>query len=352
MSKKIFDFCIGNPPFNKSNLNTSDDPIYDRFIEASIKIADKVELITPARFLFNAGKTKKNWNEKMLNNSHFKVLKYFNNGKDVFPNTDIKGGIAIHYYDYRKIFDPIIVFSAHKELNEIIQKYNKSFTSNSLKSIFFSSDSYKLSNDFHKSFPQFKYNPAKKENIFSKGHDNLLSSNFFEKVKSPTIYMEPPKDGNEYFCIIGRLNGKRTKRWIKCNYLEAHPSLNKFKIMLPEANGRGDFGETITDPFVAHPGECHTQTFVSIGAFDSENEANNALKYIKGKFSRAMLSILKITQHTRASTWTFVPLQDFTDHSDIDWSKSIPEIDQQLYRKYDLSDEEIDFIETHVKEMK
>lgn len=64
-----------------------------------------------------------------------------------------------------------------------------------------------------------------------------------------------------------------------------------------------------------------------------------------------MLGVLKVTQHNPKSTWKYVPLQDFTANSDIDWTKSIPEIDQQLYKKYNLYPEEIDFIETHVKEM-
>lgn len=73
------------------------------------------------------------------------------------------------------------------------------------------------------------------------------------------------------------------------------------------------------------------------------------MKYIKTKFCRALLGVLKITQDNTQSKWACVPLQDFTADSDIDWSKSIPEIDQQLYKKYDLNEEEINFIETHVK---
>ena len=64
-----------------------------------------------------------------------------------------------------------------------------------------------------------------------------------------------------------------------------------------------------------------------------------------------MLGLLKVTQHITPDKWAKVPLQDFTSQSDIDWSKSIPEIDQQLYAKYGLDDDEIEFIETHVKEM-
>ncbi len=75
------------------------------------------------------------------------------------------------------------------------------------------------------------------------------------------------------------------------------------------------------------------------------------MKYIKSKFSRIMLGILKITQDNDREVWRLVPLQDFTSASDINWSKSVAEIDQQLYAKYGLDEKEIEFIETHVKEM-
>jgi type II restriction enzyme len=124
-----------------------------------------------------------------------------------------------------------------------------------------------------------------------------------------------------------------------------------YKVIVPRANGSGALGETLSSPVVLKPNEGYTQTFIGIGAFDNENEANNALKYLKTKFSRTMLSVLKNTQHNEKDTWRKVPLQDFTDNSDIDWSKAIPEIDKQLYKKYGLTQEEIDFIETNVKEM-
>ena len=75
------------------------------------------------------------------------------------------------------------------------------------------------------------------------------------------------------------------------------------------------------------------------------------MKYVKSKFARTMLGVLKITQDNPREKWSKVPLQDFTSNSDIDWSKSVSEIDQQLYKKYNLSDEEINFIESKVKEM-
>lgn len=87
-----FDFIIGNPPYQEETKDTSDKPVYDGFINGSYQISSKVLLITPARFLFNAGKTPKAWNEKMLADKHLKVLEYQQVSGNVFPNTDIRGG--------------------------------------------------------------------------------------------------------------------------------------------------------------------------------------------------------------------------------------------------------------------
>ncbi len=88
-----------------------------------------------------------------------------------------------------------------------------------------------------------------------------------------------------------------------------------------------------------------------IGAFDTRTEADACLKYIKSKFARALLGVLKVTQDNPPSTWAKVPLQNFTATSDIDWTVPIAELDAQLYRKYGLTDAEIEFIESHVRAM-
>lgn len=100
---------------------------------------------------------------------------------------------------------------------------------------------------------------------------------------------------------------------------------------------------------VGEPNVGATQTFITIGAFDTREEAENACKYVQTKFARALLSILKCTQHNAPATWAKVPLQDFTASSDIDWSRPIWEVVEQLYRKYGLIDAEIDFIESHIE---
>lgn len=131
-----FDFVIGNPPYNEDFNNSGDNanfakPIYNLFIDEARKVSDKVTLIHPARFLFNAGSTPKDWNKKILSDKHFKVLYYEPNSAQVFPETDIKGGVAITYYDAGKTFEPIGTFTAFEELNRILKKSRRGLNSHS-----------------------------------------------------------------------------------------------------------------------------------------------------------------------------------------------------------------------------
>lgn len=142
MSKHLFNFCIGNPPYNADFDNSGDNgnfakPVYNDFMDAANKVADKVELIHPARFLFNAGSTPKTWNTKMLNDPHFKVLNYEEDASKVFSNTEIKGGIAITYHDDSKNFGAIQVFTKYAELNAIMKKAAPQDENNSITSIIY-----------------------------------------------------------------------------------------------------------------------------------------------------------------------------------------------------------------------
>ena len=150
---------------------------------------------------------------------------------------------------------------------------------------------------------------------------------------------------------MGLINNKRVSKYISRQYLEEHENLEKYKVILPASNGSGAIGEVLSTPLIGEPLIGYTQTFISFGAFDNKIEAEHVLKYIKTKFLRSMLGTMKVTQHNHKETWINVPLQDFTVDSDIDWSQSIEDIDRQLYRKYGLSQEEIEFIESKVRAM-
>lgn len=343
---KKFDFVIGNPPYqDESNeTNKSRKSLYNFFYDEATKISDKVELVTPARFLFNAGYTPKKWNEKILNDTHFKVLKYEPNSSLVFPNTEIKGGVAITYRDLSKTFSPIKIFTPYNELNSIKEKVEE-FNEESLSTIVSNRGLYKYSKKV------FEENPEE----MKKTSDARIAPSSFDRM--PELFTdEKPNDNNEYVKILGILKGKRCYKWFRKDYIREVDNLYKYKVFVPKANGSGAIGEVLSTPLIGEPliGEPligFTETFISIGETDSEKEINAILKYIKGKFARCMLGILKITQNNAKPTWKYVPLQDFTENSDIDWSKSISEIDQQLYKKYGLSEEEINFIEEKIQEM-
>ena len=341
-----FDYVIGNPPYQDETLGdngTYAPPVYNLFMDETYKVADKVELIHPARFLFNAGSTPKAWNQKMLEDTHFKVLFYETDSSRLFSNTDIKGGIVISYHNKSEEYGAIEIFTPYDELNSILRKVRQSKRFKSFSSIIVTSYAYHFLETLYDENPELK-------GALSKGHEYDLKSNVFEKMAEAFSEVEPI-DGKRYIRILGRINNERCYKYIREDYVNNVSNLHSYKVFLPGATGTGQFGETIAAPFIGLPGDGSTETFMGIGQFEKKEEADNAVKYIKTKFARAMYGILKRTQANTPGKWQWVPLQDFTAHSDIDWSKSVAEIDRQLYRKYDLTADEIEFIETHVKEI-
>lgn len=341
-----FDFCIGNPPYQQDSngANESDTPLYHYFYDEAFKIADKVELITPARFLFNAGYTPRNWNERMLSDEHFKVLHYEAESSNVFKNTNIMGGIAITYRDSNIEYGAIQDFTSSEELNTIKAKVGK-LSKESLSEVITNRGLYKYSNKAYEEEPK----------ELEKTADARIAPSSFERM--PKLFTdEKPKDNNSYIQIFGLIGNVRCYKWFRKDYVRNVDNLNKYKVLVPKANGSPAIGKgvktaLIGNPVIAEPLVGFTETFISVAETSSKEEAEATLKYVKSKFARTMLGILKVTQNNPKPTWKYVPLQDFTEHSDIDWSVSIAEIDKQLYKKYGLSEEEISFIETNVKEM-
>ena len=341
-----FDYIIGNPPYQdeveNSDNKTFKPSIYNLFMDAAYEIAGRVELIHPARFLFNAGQTPKSWNEKMLSDPHLKVLYYEPDGSKVFANTDIKGGIAITYHNNTIEYGAIRTFTSFPELNSIMRKAAPRNEADSLAKIIFNQNRFDLE-AMYASYPDYK------DIIGSDGKDRRFRNNIFEKIPLFTDVACNVDD----FRIIGVTNNKRVWKYFPKKFIDLkHENLFKWKVILPSANGSGAIGEVLSTPLVGEPLVGYTQSFIGIGAVDTKEEAETVMKYVKSKFARTMLGILKITQHNPPEKWKYVPLQDFTENSDIDWSQSVADIDRQLYAKYGLDENEINFIETHVKEMK
>lgn len=343
-----FDVVIGNPPYQEKSIgdSTQKPPIYHKFMDLAYTISDKAVLITPARFLFNAGATPEDWNHKMINDNHLKIVYFENVSYNIFPNTNF-GSIVVTYWDKNKNFEPIGIMTNFSELNLIIKKL-KINGIDTLDSIISGRGVYKLTQTAHNEHPEI-------EDIQSRGHKNDVGTGVFGKLENIIFFKDKPNDGRKYTKLLGLLDKNREYFWVDTRYITHTPDYTKFKVVLPKANGTGLLEDKpsmmIGAPLVLEPFVAFTETFISIGAFDNEEEAHNALKYIKSKFARALLGVLKVTQDNPRDKWKFVPLQEFNSNSDINWTKSIPEIDQQLYTKYKLSQDDIDFIEGKVRQM-
>ena len=351
-----FDVVIGNPPYQENDTsiqresgaaNASASPIYHLFINEAVKISDIQCFVIPSRWAMGAGKGLKKFTEKMLNDQHIQYFSYFTDSKDIFPNNDIKGGICYfarnkNYTGKAKVTvkdaeseqktekflneEGVGVFVPYVELADILWKV-RTITANlekdNMQKIVSVRKPYGLSTDFFRN--QIKYN-------------------------LPSVSTK--KQNNDDIEIIGLDKGKRVSRFIPQNYPlpVGRGTVGRWKVFIPYAYGCGALGETIPSPILGSPIQICTETYLRIGSFKTEFEAESLLKYIKTKFFRVMVGILKTTQHS-TTTYRYVPLQNFTPQSDIDWNKSIAEIDQQLYKKYGLSEKEIAFIETKVRAM-
>ena len=176
-----FDFLIGNPPYQENIDNRGEQPpIYHHFYNVAEQVSDKSMLITPARFLFDAGKTPSDWNRKMLSNEHFKVLNYMPDSKDVFASVDIKGGVAIGYIDKTQNFGAIDAFIPDETIRTAIGRV-KAIMTDSLASILSSKTSYKYDANFFGEHPDMELR-------VSGGSKRYLSSSAFDKF--PEVFYE------------------------------------------------------------------------------------------------------------------------------------------------------------------
>lgn len=346
-----FNVIIGNPPYQEEVEGDNKQfatPVYNLFIDESQKVAERVELIHPARFLFNAGATPKKWNIKMLKDEHLKVLNYISNSGDVFPNTNINGGVVITYWEKSKKFKPIVSFTPFDCLSTIRDKV----TSNCFETfseIVYPRDLFVFDECLYEDYPSF-------EGRQSKGHRYDVGSNIMDLFRE-VFEDEKPKDVSEYSRLLGRCNNVRAYKWIKKKYLVVPDNFDSYKVVIAKADGAaGQIGKPIPAqicgrPVIGLPSDSQTASFISIGNFKKLEEAECCKTYIQTKFARTLLGVLKVTQSLTKDVWKYVPLQDFTSSSDIDWSKSIAEIDEQLFDKYGLDEQERNFIRTKVKEM-
>src|SRR5690606_23981041 len=186
--------------------------------------SDKVTFITPGRFLFNAGKTPKDWNSKILNDKHFKVVWYESDSTKVFPNVDIKGGVAVTFRDKKQVFGNIGVFISYPELSSIADKVNSDCSFSPISNHIYSQNKFKLKVLFN-DFPEYK------KIIGSNGSEKRLTTSIFGQLEVFTENRVGKNDIN----VLGLIKNNRFYRFISSKYLEKHETLDKYKVLLPKS---------------------------------------------------------------------------------------------------------------------
>lgn len=360
-----FDLIIGNPPYQEEKKdNNRTPPLYHLFMQESYSLASRVCFITPARFLSNAGQTPEVWNNAMLQDPHLKILDYNIDGTHFFPTTDIKGGIVITYHDTTQKFVPIKKFIPDATLRGIWTKVTTATEKNTQDSAGLYLDSIISSRGMYRFTDEYL---DKHDVIISTGTGTMLTTNTLSNHRQ--LFKDCYEPGD--IGIYGRLNRKGTILFLEREALQlsdklgrkknsvsynANKYLDSYNVILPRANGSGALGEALSTPVIGQPviGQPvigHTDTYISIGCFDTREQAVACLKYIKSRFARTMLGVLKVTQDNPKDSWAYVPKQNFGDDSDIDWSLPLDEIDNQLFDKYGLTEAERLFILHNVTAM-
>ena len=186
-----------------------------------------------------------------------------------------------------------------------------------------------------------------------------LKSSTFEAL--PYAFHDSVDNPEEYYHLLGLIDSQRVWKYTKRIYMSArypeNNNIEKYKVFVSESDGAaGQVGDPVParilgKPEIGKPGDSATSTFISVGAFATEEEAINCSKYMRTRFLRCLIGLLKVTQHNPPSVWAYVPIQDFSNTSDINWNCSIEDIDKQLYEKYNLDLFEQAFIEKYIQQM-
>lgn len=331
-----FDAIVGNPPYQvmDGGGNASATNIYNDFVDIARKILPQyISMIMPARW-YAGGKGLDEFRASMLSDNHIETMVDYPNPKDCFPNTNISGGVCYFLWnkDYKGDCSYTNVVNGHREnsnrrLNEheVFVRYNKAI-----------SVIRKVTVEPFESISKIVYarNPFDLDSSV-RGNEN--------------------KTGNDEVKVYS----SKGEGYLKKSSIQSNTELiGKYKLLMGKVLS-GHIGETdnsgqvkvIATIKAILPNEVTTDSYLIIGAFDNHTEAKNIESYFKTKLLRFLLLQSLVSMNISRGNFRFVPLQDFTSQSDIDWTKSIAEIDRQLYAKYNLTDEEIAFIEQMIKPM-
>lgn len=336
------DAIVGNPPYQivDGGHGSSSKPIYDKFVQLSKRITiHYISLIMPSRWM-TGGKGLDEFRTEMIKDKHNAILHDYMDSASLFSSVQIEGGIC--YFLWNKSHQKECQIYTHSKSNQIT--YSERYLAEGNSDVFIRDSNAVVVLNKVLGF---------KEKSFA---DLVLPRNPFNVFEEERIFSSHPNSDN--LKLFGRFENERGIRFLKKNFTVSKNTdiVNSWKLFISKADGAaGQLGNPIPAKIIgkAELGDKQTictETFLAVAPFVRKNEALNAISYTKTKFFRFMVGIRKLKNMTR-DTYQFVPLQDFTKDSDIDWSKSIKEIDTQLYAKYGLTDEEIAFIESMIRPM-
>lgn len=344
-----FTAVIGNPPYQVEDGGGAGDsamPVYNTFIENGISLSGRyVCMITPSRWM-SGGKGLDKFRYDMLNqhSRHFKCFYDYANAQECFPGVHIDGGV--NYFVYDKNYDGETKYCYKPENEdwfETKRSINNSFTDVLIRD-------YRQTSIIEKAVQ----NKELFDSIVSARNPYGFCADLFNDPKKypEADLSETPKDG--YLKVYGvkgiKGGAKRKIGYVKLTSItKGHEFVDKYKLLFSKAYSLNS--TTPPEVILCTPKSICTETFLQIGPFDTEVEMNNCDKYIKTKYFRALLTFGRSSMNNSQKSFQYVPLQNFTEKSDIDWGKGISEIDQQLYKKYGLSKNEIDFIEDKIAVM-
>jgi hypothetical protein len=341
-----FNVIVGNPPYQQSDggAQASARPIYQQFVGIAKQLnPNYISIIMPTRW-YAGGKGLDDFREIMLNDIHISELHDFLRPEILFQGTNNRGGICFFLRD--KTYDSskrlTKVFSYKDNLTPIL--HTRSLRTPDLDILIRHSIAIEMINKVksHSEFASF-------ESHISSRRPFGLDGNIITKASK----FRPTKKGlKKPITCFGK--GKKIGFMEKSEITKNPSWIDAYKVFAPYANNIGtELNDDNLNVFVGEPQTICTETYIVIGADLKLNEisAKNVTKYFNTKFARFMHSLPKVSQHGTSKTYSLVPLQKFNSKSDIIWSKSIEEIDKQLYKKYRFTKEEISFIESMIKPM-
>lgn len=324
--KMKFDVIVGNPPYQLSDgggRESSAVPLYHKFVEQAKKLNPRfLTMIIPARW-YSGGKGLDEFRKNMLVDKKIVTIHDFPETSDCFPGLNIRGGVC--YFLWERDYEGDCLVVNHKS-DEIISSIKRPLLEE--KSEFFVR--YNQAIDILRKVKKHKETTF--ENFVSSRNPFGIVSNFNNFKEQKGVY----SDTKLYrFGPIGFVNKNVVQRNKDLIY--------KWKVIASKASPGGDQypHQILTKPIIAEPGSVCTETYLIIKIAESEEEAKNIISYISTRFFRFMVSLIKNTQNISKSVYSFVPLQDF----------SKPWTDEELYKKYSLTKEEIEFIEKMIRPM-